>query len=43
MNKLKQILGDGDVKKSVAYLAISLGISGAKALVKAIRERRANG
>jgi hypothetical protein len=39
---IKFLSQDADVKRSLAYLVISLGVSGAKVLVNHIRERRSN-
>ena len=41
--KLRAITQDTDVKRSAAYLAISLAVSGIKSLVQFIRERRNQG
>jgi hypothetical protein len=43
MNRIGQAFKDPDVKRSLAYLAISLTISAGKATADYIRERRENG
>lgn len=40
---MSTIWKDPDVKRSIAYLAISVAVSGAKSAVGYIRDRRRNG